>query len=164
MPKDMPPPNGPSGVSFYPDPYAGQQRAASGSPQAAPSCPSNGVGSPSVIGALQQVVHSSHQLLIDRLDLFRLDVQEGIRTTVQKAVLRVASGFFALHAFYILTVAACLYLATMLPAHQAVCIVGFAYLALAALLWFAPRAGRVTEEAKEAVQHAQVKTGPEDIS
>jgi FtsH-binding integral membrane protein len=117
----------------------------------------NGESPQSISAAMQQVLHSSQQLFLDRLELWRLELQEGTRTFIQNTVLRLCACLLASTAAVLLTVGLCLYLATLLPAYQAVLLVGSGFLLLSVGLWFAPKAGRVAAQVDQAAAAVQVE-------
>jgi hypothetical protein len=117
----------------------------------------NGDSPQSISAAVQQVLHSSQQLFIDRLELWRLDLQVGTRTLIQNTVLRLLALLLASTASVLLTVSLCLYLATLLPAYQATGLVGSGFLLLSIGLWFAPKADRVAAQVDQAAAAVQVE-------
>ena len=117
----------------------------------------NGDSPQSISAAVQQVLHSSQQLFMDRLELWRLELQVGTRTLIQNTVLRLLALLLASTASTLLTVSLCLYLATLLPAYQAVGWVGGGFLLLSIGLWFAPKADRVAAQVDQAAAAVQVE-------
>jgi hypothetical protein len=117
----------------------------------------NGDSPQSISAAVQQVLHSSQQLFIDRLELWRLDLQVGTRTLIQNTVLRLLALLLASTASVLLTVSLCLYLATLLPAYQATGLVGSGFLLLSIGLWFAPKADRVAAQVDQTAAAVQVE-------
>jgi uncharacterized membrane protein YqjE len=91
----------------------------------------------SVQGALEQVVLSGQQLIIDRLDLMQIELREAVREAKQRALGLALAAIVGLVAFVTATVSVVLFLSQVMSTAAAALLVSAVYGAasLGTVLW-----------------------------
>ena len=106
----------------------------------------------SVQSALEQIVDSGQQLVLDRLDLMRIEAREGLERATKSAVLMGISAIVGVGAWVALMVAVILYLREQVPTPTALLLVGVVHAVAGAVLWLLGR--RVLHRAKDQAARA----------
>lgn len=89
--------------------------------------------------AVEELIDSGQQLMLDRLDLMRLELKEGVDRTVNKAVSVAIATVLGLSGWVALSVAAVLGLAEVMHTAAAALVVGLAQVAAASAFWLSAR-------------------------
>src|SRR4051812_8667085 len=90
----------------------------------------------SVTTAVEELIVSGQQLMVDRLDLMRLELKDGVEAALHKVVFASIASLLGLSGWVALSVAAVLGLAELMPTAAAALVVGLAYVAAAGAFWF----------------------------
>ncbi len=93
---------------------------------------------PSLGEALSDIAEASQELVVDRLELLKLDVQEQVETAARKAVRSAAAAALLFAGYLLLAAAAIVGLSYVVGPGWALAAVGAPHLALGAYLLFAP--------------------------
>jgi hypothetical protein len=103
---------------------------------------------PSATDALREVLHSSQELLWERVALLQHDAEVSLTQALRRAVCNLAALWCVGVALLCVTVATYLYLSTVMPPYAAAAGLGLLHLGAAGLLRAAPRAPAVLRRAK----------------
>lgn len=87
---------------------------------------------PSAITAAERAVEAAQRIVIDRIELIRLEVQDALASLVLRTGLLVAAGLVMLLGWTALAIAAALWLAESMPRTAAVAAVGTFHLLVGA--------------------------------
>ncbi len=93
---------------------------------------------PSLGEALSDIAEASQELVVDRLELLKLDVQEQVEAAAKKAVRGAAAAALLFVGYLLLTAAAIVGLSFVIGPGWALAAVGAPHLALGVYLLFAP--------------------------
>ena len=87
--------------------------------------------------AIEHVVHSGQQLILDRLDLMQLELKDAARDAVQRMLGLAVAALLGLAAFVTLTVAIVLFLSQVMSTAAAALLVSAVYgaVSVGAVLW-----------------------------
>lgn len=95
---------------------------------------------PSLGEALSDIAEASQELVVDRLELLKLDVPEQVEAAAKKAVRSAAAAALLLVGYLLLTAAAIVGLSLVIGPAWALAAVGAPHVALGVYLLFAPTA------------------------